>query len=651
MFEPDDESPRSAAAPEAAPGRPGFPFDPRRLGRALWDGRKWLVALTLFAAVLGIVLGKFVVKKTYSASATVLWEPPDKAASDAVRQLSTLSQSVKLPDTMMVVRSRLALTTNIDELSSRVDVKLGENSMLITVTAKAGSSDEASDLANAVVDAFLAQQKDLAAARLRETVKALRDSLTQTEKAQTDARKRYDDFRVANKISDMSVDVQRAIEEVARLRVAANDARVELQSLQAREGSLRASRDASPGSVVASRTEQRPELARLAAAEAELAQARATFTPDHPKVKALEAEVEALRTLADDDTAVVTGEVVTRSPLRDSLATSVEELAALRKSIEQRNSALDDIIKQSEVRASKLTSEEAEAARLLADVQVGEAHVNLLLKQIGSSEDDVRSATSGFQVVSRATPPAHPANRTGRTVAIAAPVATLFLVAFVLMMREVSKLRLRSASEVAYWLEGPVLWATPWPRLRKQESRELSREVADAMATRAGVIGLTTLDTSDAALDLAKLLRSRLVQRGATCAVTDQRAREVPKGGLDLADALEHPSFGEELAELRLTSSTVLVILPSMREVASVRAARRWLDALVVLVPSGAAKLGDVAGVRKALSLTGPGLAAVLIDAPEWLLSRSTRAAGDPATLWHRRGKTLQGTPSPPPVA
>jgi uncharacterized protein involved in exopolysaccharide biosynthesis len=304
--------------------------------------------------------------------------------------------------------------------------------MLITVTAKAKSSDEASALANAAVDAFLAQQKELAADRLRETVKALRDSLTQTEKSKSDARTRYDDFRAANKISDLSLDQQRSIDEVARLRVAANDTRIELAGLNAREASLRASRDASPNAVVATHSEQRPELVRLAAAEAELAQARGTYAPDHPKIKALESEVDALRELAVVNGPVVTGEVTTPNSVRNSLTSSVEELSALRKSIEQRNNALADIIKQAEARASKLTSVEAEAARLLVDVQVSEAHVNLLLKQIGSSEDDVRSASSGFQVVSRATPPARPASRTGRVVAVAFPVGTLTLVALFL---------------------------------------------------------------------------------------------------------------------------------------------------------------------------------------------------------------------------
>jgi hypothetical protein len=219
------------------------------------------------------------------------------------------------------------------------------------------------------------------------------------------------------------------------------------------------------------------------------------------------------------------------------------------------------------------------------------------------------------------------------------------------MLREVARMRLRSASELAYWIEGPVLWASAWPGTRKGEARDLSREVADAMATRTGVIGLTTLSDADDAANLADLLRARLVRRGATCAVLDTRTRELPEAAVDLADALEDLSFGEELAQLRKTATTVLVVLPALNDVAPARAARRWLDALVVLVPSGSAKLTEVAGIRGALSLEGPGLAAVLIDAPEWLLSRASRTYGDPQELWHRRGETLQGTPHPPGVA
>jgi hypothetical protein len=91
--------------------------------------------------------------------------------------------------------------------------------------------------------------------------------------------------------------------------------------------------------------------------------------------------------------------------------------------------------------------------------------------------DNMRSEIdTGFRVVARAVPPesAVPSKRK-YYVAIGTPIGLVLLVLLVLLARELRSLKLYSAAEVAFWANGPVIGATPWPR----EPKALADLVAD----------------------------------------------------------------------------------------------------------------------------------------------------------------------------
>lgn len=657
MFKLDAATDKAAKPAEAKepPRRVGLPVDPRRIVAALKSARWKLVVVALACAVVGALVGKLVVKKTYLAQATVLWEPPAAARAEAGREITTLVASVKLPANVLKVRETLGRTETVEQLGKDIDVKVGESSMLIAITAKAPDRDDAAAIANAMVAAFLDAQREVSANRLREVAVGLRQSLGQAETALDEARKKYDGFRAQNGVAEFSVDVQGAITELARLRIAANDARVELQGLQAREASLRRSRATNPENVVVSRNEQNNDAARLAQLETELAEKRSKYSDDHPEVRALSAEVAALKARAGA-APVVTSQVVGRNPMRDTLGLQLEESSAVRKAVEERTKALADLTREAERRAQQLTGAQGEAARLLADVKVNEEHVAALLKQIAMAEDDVRGATSNFQIVSRATPPERSEKGVGRIVAIALPVVGLLLAVLAVVVRELAPLRVRTASEAAYWCDAPVLCATKWPAVEPAskgaakpkaaassgakasaatsdgEPSRIAREIADAIEGHAGVLGVSFVgvDSPRAVVDLvARALRRRRVP----CAVHDASVRS-PRSKVPLADVLERRAFGDRVARARRGHRIVFVLLPSLADADAVRAAQRWLDGTLVVLESGAASMTTLGRVRARLGIEREGLGVVLVrDA----LTSGAPPIGALASLWRAR--------------
>jgi uncharacterized protein involved in exopolysaccharide biosynthesis len=608
-----------------------LPVDPRRLVRALRSARRWIGVVVCVATVLGAVLGKFVIGKTYVATATILWQPPAAARADAARELATLSQSVKLPANLQRVRDLVSRGDSVDVVGKRVDVQLGDQSMLIGVKAQEKSAELAAKLANATVDVFIDSQKDLAADRLKDVAAALRQSLAQSETALGDARTSYDDFRRTNRVADFSQDVQASIAELARLHLSLNDARAELDGLGARERELQRARQEIPSDIVLSRSEQNVDAVHVAQLESELAEKRAHYSEDNPLVLTLAAEVKALHQ-RPDQAATITGQIVGRNAMRDTFATQAEESAAAKSALEKRSRTLEDLEGEARRRTEQLTAVQGEAARLLANVEANEQHVAGLLKQIAMAEDDVRGASSNFQVVSHAAPPEHSEKGIGRIVAAGVPVLAAIVTVLVVVIREVKSLRVVTGKEAAYWGRAPVLCSTAWPVAGLEDASRAGRACADAFEVVGGAIGVTAVGAPREAAELAVQIVERLRHRGVRAAVLDG-PRIVGGAAEDLVDALEHGDFGARIARARRTNRAVFVLLPDTARADAVRAAQRWLDGTLVVVPSGTIRIPDLGGLGASFGLAEGGMS--LVVTADGLRS-SVGAVADPTRLYQR---------------
>jgi len=354
--------------------RAGAPVDIRRLARAVASKKRVLLSLVIASALTGVVIAKLALPKTYAANATLLWEPPPALHGEAARELVTLAQSVKLPANLLQVRDGLHRDETVEHLAKSVDVTFGDNTMLIGITGKDSDPASAAVLTNKVVDVFLGAQREVAANRLRGSVEALRESLSESETALKDSRAKYDAFRAQYHVDDFSIEVQSSIAELARLRTSAHDAEIELHGLQAREAALTHAQSKSASTVITSTSEENTDAARLARSETELAALRSKYSEDHPAVLALAAEVNVLKGRAATLPPAVTAQTLGRNPIYDALATQAQESRVGRSSMEERAKALAEVQQAAEVRASTLTSVQGEAARLLADVTTNDRH-------------------------------------------------------------------------------------------------------------------------------------------------------------------------------------------------------------------------------------------------------------------------------------
>jgi uncharacterized protein involved in exopolysaccharide biosynthesis len=471
----------------------GRPIEIARLLRVLRRAKWWLFAAAVLGGIGGAPLARLVAPLRYEAQATVAWNPTQLGAGQIDQrrtELLTILDTVELPANLAIARKRLRLKSTIPEIGAMVKVEHSRDSDVIRISARAVRAELAAALANTIVDAFLQHQKAHAQRRKAERRRVLEADLAQARQQLARDREAYDRFRVEHGVADLSVETQRAIEEAAELRAQANLARLEnaRQPRRPRQPAAQEEPPDVPVSVapVAAPQPLSPEEARLAELENQLGAARLRFTDEHPNVRSLAVQVEALRlrmppaSLPDEPPprpAPVAAEVPGEPPPPTGQRRTHLGAAPARAS--EGHSTYDELAAEARSRLGRLSALEGEGSSLLAAQSVAEAHLRELEGEHLRSSGAGESAREDFSVLARASVPERAESRKAYlAVAILAPFLAVLLAALGAVALALRGLRVYTATEVAYWGRAPVIASAVWPRGRQQLG-DLLREVED----------------------------------------------------------------------------------------------------------------------------------------------------------------------------
>ena len=174
-------------------------MDLRRALRAL-RRRAWVLVVLPLLAVAAAAAVSYELPRVYEAQVTVLVRPaqpinsldPNTAAVSADQVASTYSQLMTQRSLLQRVVSDLHLHMTADQLSSTVSVAPEVNTTLLAVTVRNTRPALARDIANKLVEDFIAQAKDIQqtqvaqyGARIQGQIQQLRDTL-QREQSRID---------------------------------------------------------------------------------------------------------------------------------------------------------------------------------------------------------------------------------------------------------------------------------------------------------------------------------------------------------------------------------------------------------------------------------------------------------------------------------
>jgi len=542
VFELDDDikgSGRSDAGRSDAP-RYGQPVEIGRLLRSLMR-KRWLILAGAFVGMAtGVVVAKTIVPRVYIAETVMVWETDEGRATPNVRELRTLVDSVKLPTNLALIRSTLAIEATLEGLGARLDVHFDRDSNLVIVRAEADSGAGAVELSETAVQIFLDHQSGIAGERLQEDVEASQGDVERARESLGRAQASYDAFRRESGVSDLSLEREQAIELTASLRAQAEIARADGQAAEAR-------RSVRPTSTRGGESTHLRELRRR------LQLARSRLSEDHPRVQSLAAEVAAVAA-----TEVNTG---------GSRASSASTLAARdRAAAQRRQETYERLQADARARLTELSAVEGEASALLASVRVAEGHVADVEADLARAQDEARGASPGFRVVAQPIEPEEPTRSYRKPTAIGLPIVFFLVLLLLLLAYELKGLRVKTANELAYWGQAPVVGSTTWPN----SSRELSaiiHELAES-ADRAGgqtlVVSASDLDLDQ---DIAKDVAEHLTVSAASGQERSNRGQPEaisktyydPNSDVITAPPSEKRAIGAGSS----SSSTAIVVAPS----------------------------------------------------------------------------------------
>lgn len=460
---------------EQRTSRPGLPVDVYRLGRALQRGKGWLVLAALLGSVVGLAAGKWGVRHSYEATASIRYEGlPGQAVHDLSRDLPSLVSVTHSEPLMTTLRERMGLEDASVELLRRlVEVESDAGSGLVSFTATGESAEGAAKLANEVVDVFLDHHRQRRSAEVRALIGSLGQRIEAAEGEVRAARTRYDAFREQNHISNLTAEQEQAITQAAELRSEGDLARAEVQALEARVNQLRGSLQRTPR-MEAVADGRSSDATRLDELRNRLREARSSRSDRHPEVQALQRQVASLQRQVARGGGTSTRMDV--SPLHAALTTSLAETETALEGARRRSESLEALAAEAQTRTNRFSAIEGQAATLLAQVNVEQSLLDELAARRTQAEDDLRDIQTGFRTVTNAQPP-ESAVRSKKKLIVAAgvPLGFVTMVLALLLYRELHGFHVQTPAETAWWGNGPVIGATTWPR----DSRALIDLIAD----------------------------------------------------------------------------------------------------------------------------------------------------------------------------
>jgi uncharacterized protein involved in exopolysaccharide biosynthesis len=444
--------------------RPGVPVDAGRLAQAL--RRHWRVIPTAVAAgaLLGLAVAVLFVKPSYTAKATVLWEPPSDA-DPSDRSFLTQVDSIKLASNLKEVKRRLKSKLTTDELKEKINLLFDGQSHLVVIEATDATAKGSMALANAVVDVFLAYQRGIGRDRGSEHLRRIDADISASELQLRTAREAYDAFRAEIGVSDFETELKLALSKVAELKQAMDLSGAEAETELARQKQLTVEAQRAPATQIISSTRSNPDEIALANAQSQLATESGHLSADHPTVLRLKRQVETLQERVRNNTGMVTGAVSVaqnvqhQSAISGLAASKVQQQAAI-----ERREGYKRLLSDSEQRLAKLSASQGRAQLLLSAISSQESHKNELEALRVRTRDQVRNASADFRVVTPAGLPDKANPSTRRAVVIRTPLIALALALIGIIAYELRGLRVHTAREAGFWANAAVIASSTWPR-------------------------------------------------------------------------------------------------------------------------------------------------------------------------------------------
>ena len=422
-----------------------------------------MVGVTLLSAVVGFFLVKVIIGPTYETTAVLKYEGGLRIAgleSASVLSLGPAADALGRQQVLTGIRDELDFGGSLQGLSKAIVYETDVHAQTLRITGSAVSAEGAADFVQVIVDVFLDYHRQRHARRVEQELSRVATRIEAAEQGAEEARRRYNEFRERHEIADLSTEQESLIGSAASLRADSQLMTSDIRGLEAQVRSLEAQLAEVPKTATLS-TNAAPEQGAYDGLREELMRSRASLSEEHPRVQALERQVEQARKQLRGSSGGrgLVGANTTYFAIDAELRAARSELTTLR----ERQKGLAGMAERAQGRVASFSGLEGDLSALLAEVEVNDALLVRLRGTEAALEDALEDPPSGFTVLDPGPVPEFPVP-SKRKLLFVVFVGLGFLIAFAFVLwREFKGLRLQTPAEIAFWGNGPVLGTTPWP--------------------------------------------------------------------------------------------------------------------------------------------------------------------------------------------
>jgi capsular exopolysaccharide synthesis family protein len=419
-------------------------MDIKQVGRILWKRRGWLAApLVVVTGLAALVV--WLVPPTYQASAKLLLESRDRAlaaiGADAAEssQLTSLTRTGSPLETEMEVLksdpivNRVIMQLDLQhptkhrqlepgEFLARGKVTVLKATDILEVAYSSTDPGKAQRITNAWVGAFL---DDNRAAGHQAAAKATAFLQEQLGKTRTDLTKAEQDllaYKQAHGAVDVAEESHAYIQDLTALEADLRQAEASQREAQMQASALQAkiglsAQQAMAATTLAQSDSMRTLRERLVATESNPNLGNARLQPDHPEVKALQAQAATLRRQLTEKAAELLGRELTAGeasaeldPIRQGLTQDLIKAQVAAYGAQTRADALRTLASRAKARLARLPGQSYELTRLERNAQILSDRYKLLHKRLDEARINDASDTGNVRVVELAGYPLEPSS-------------------------------------------------------------------------------------------------------------------------------------------------------------------------------------------------------------------------------------------------
>jgi len=390
-------------------------YDTRKLYLGVWRHLILIVLCGLLFAAGGYWANqKF--SNTYEAQAVVLYHEKEDAPEVLEGAfnltnftISTVLEIIKTPKHLEAVKTRLGLDMDLEAIGNMIKIPTPRSeSNLIRIIARADNPNLAVDVANSLAQAAVRDNQEYTRKQLRETLENIRYQLGVIQRSMVSQLSDIENFKKKNQFFEMDPRAAKILEEAEYARQAREKAVLEYQSLLEQYESLKRQTEALPDYVPIDReSTNSPLQVRIISLETQLAEARGRYTPDNPKVRQMENELQELMRKSKNKGGPEEESFYERNALKDQLSLELLHMQGKVTSAKKVMEQVEQRLQKIEEQLQTLPVKQMELVKLLQLKDITEEQVRYMARAAETTQLMVnmpKGSVQLYQLAQKATP-------------------------------------------------------------------------------------------------------------------------------------------------------------------------------------------------------------------------------------------------------